>query len=335
MNNAKPDPILVIAPAGLGDSVLSLPALQLFRQEHPDAEITVMAEGAFGPFWRLSPAVDRFQPLEQFLPKAGHFDRAYLLRDDFRSAWLMQRAGIARRIGFPGNRRKLLLTEVIHRPEGHRQFEFMNILGVQGEPPAPKINVPHEPFQTLERKLMHFPNIGKNRAVIFQTLEAERPLGARPVITLMPGGSGEHWPHSHYGLLAKNLMSSLKAVLLVAGDSADRGLCAQVAAAAGPDAINLAGRITLPEQAALLSVSDCAVCNAGGGMYFAAALGTPVVPVCGLNKPAKVAPLGKYARFDEKKARPSEPEFEEVTRTLTAVTTDMAYAAVVKMTDVR
>jgi ADP-heptose:LPS heptosyltransferase len=211
----------------------------------------------------------------------------------------------------------------------------MNILGVQGEPPAPEIAVPGEHFQTLERKLMHFPNIGKNRSVIFQTLETERPLGARPVIVMMPGGAGERWPHGHYGLLAKNLISSLNAVLLVAGDPADQALCDQIAAAAGDDAISLAGRITLPELAAVLSVSDCVVCNAGDGMYLAAALGAPVVPVCGLIDPAKNAPLGKYARFDEKKALASEPEFEEVSRTLTAVTTDMAYGAVLKMTGVR
>ena len=346
MKTEQPDSVLVIAPRRLGDSVLSLPALQLFREEqHPDTEITVLAEAECEPFWRLSPSVDFFQCLETFHPKVGNFDRAYILRDDFRAALIARRAGIVRRIGFSGNGRKLLLTEIVHRPDGHRQFDFLNILGVQGEPPAPGLNVRQEQFQTLERKLMHLsafaeasadkPNIGENRAVIFQTLEEERPLGARPVITVLPGGIGARWPHGHYGLLAKNLMSSLNAVLLVAGDSADSGLCAQVAAAAGPDALNLAGRITLAEQAALLSVSDCTVCNAGGGMHLAAALGTPVVPVCGLTDPKKNAPLGPYARFDEKNPPDAEPEFEEVTRTLTAVTTDMAYAAVVKMTGVR
>lgn len=98
----------------------------------------------------------------------------------------------------------------------------------------------------------------------------------------MPGGPEERWPTAHFGLLAKNLISSLKAVVLLAGDENDVEVCAEVAEAAGSDAINLAGKITLPEWAALLAVSDCAACNAGGGMHLAAALGTSVVPVCGL-----------------------------------------------------
>ncbi len=336
MKSELPEKVLVIAPEGLGDAVLSLPGLQIFRQEHPDVEITVLAEAALEPFWRMCPAIHFFQLLEKNRPmlrklKREHYDRVYILRDDFRAALIAWRAGIARRTGFRGHWRRLLLTEIVHRPEGHRQFEFMNILGVQGEPPAPQIAVPHKSFQTLERKLIHFPNIGKNRAVIFQALEEERPLDARPVITLMPGGPAERWPAAHFGLLAKNLISSLKAVVLLAGDCDDMELCTEVAQAAGPDAINLAGQITLPEWAALLTVSDCAVCNAGDGMQLVAAAGRPVLPVYGLNNPKKHAPLGKYTRFDEKKAPANEPEFEEVTRTLTAVTTDMAYGAVAKL----
>ena len=338
MVKTLPEKVLVIAPEGIGGAVLSLPGLQIFRQENPDVEITVLAEPELEGFWKMCPAINFFQGLEidrSRFPnvrklKREHFDRAYILRDDFRAALIPWRAGIARRIGFRGHWRRLLLTEIIHRPEGHRQFEVMNILGVQGEPPAPELVVPHNFFQTLERKLVHFPTIGKNRSVIFQALEAERPLGARPVITLMPGGPEERWPTAHFGLLAKNLISSLKAVVLLAGDAADADVCADVAAAAGPDAVNLAGKTTFHEWAALLAASDCVVSNAGGGMVLAAALGTPVVPVCTVIDPAKNAPLGEYARFDEKKAEPVEPEFEEVIRTLTAVTTDMAYGAVVK-----
>ena len=328
-----PEKILVIAPEGIGGAVLSLPGLQIFRQEHPDVEITVLAEPELEAFWKMCPAVKWFQPLKKSLPmgrelRRKHFDRAYVLRDDFRSALIPWRSGIARRIGFRGHWRRLLLTEIIHRPDGHRQFEVMNILGVQGEPPAPELVVPHKFFQTLERKLVHFPTIGKNRSVIFQALEAEHPLGARPVITLMPGGPEERWPTAHFGLLAKNLISSLKAVVLLAGDAADADVCAEVAAVAGPDAVNLAGKTTFLEWAALLAVSDCVVSNAGAGMYLAAALGSPVVPVCALANPAKEAPLGDCARFDEEKESVAELEFEEVTRALTAVTTDMAYGAV-------
>jgi heptosyltransferase-2 len=314
-----PEKVLVISPEGIGESVLSLPGLQILRQENPDVEITVMAEAELEGFWRMSPAVDFFQPLEKDRPMLGklkytHFDRAYLLRDGFRAALICWRAGIPRRIGFRGNWRRLLLTEIVHRPEGHRQFEFMNILGVQGEPPAPEIAVPHDGFHTLERKLTHFPNIGKKLPVIFQALEEERPMGARPILMLIPGGAKERWPVEHFGSLAKNLASSLNALVLLSGDAA---VCAEVAAAAGADrVVNLSGQTMIPEWAALLAVSDCVVSNAGGGAQLAAAIGTPVLVVQGPVDPAKTAPLGECVLLEQE----SNP-----------VTTDRAYGAVLKV----
>ena len=321
-----PEKILVIAPEGIGGAVLSLPGLQIFRQEHPDVKITVLAEPELEDFWRMVPSVNGFQCLKKNRPmfrelKREHFDRAYILREDFRAALIPWRAGIARRIGFRGHWRRLLLTEVIHRPEGHRQFEVMNILGVQGEPPAPELVVPHQRFQTLERKLIHLSleqskrgsanagqrpkgeaNIGKNRSVIFQALEAEHPLGARPVITLMPGGSEKRWPTAHFGLLAKNLTSSLKAVVLLVGDAADADVCAEVAAAADPDAVNLAGKTTFQEWAALLAVSNCVVSNESGGMHLAATL-APVIGLYGLTDPKKTGPLGKHIVFQKREPK--------------------------------
>lgn len=328
-----PEKVLVMAPKGIGDAVLSFPSLQIFRQENPDTEITVLAEAAMEPLWRMCPSLNRFQPLEKSCPmreelKREHFDRAYILRDDFRAALIPWRAGITRRIGFRGRWRRLLLTEIVHRSSGHRQFEFMNILGVQGEPPAPEITVPHEGFHTLERKLTHFPTIGKKMTVLFQALETERPMGARPVITLLPGDPEGGWPIAHFGLLAKNLVSSLNALVLLGGDAADADGCAQVAAAAGADrVVNLAGQTTILEWAALLAVSDCVVSNLGGGAQLAAVIGTPVLLVHGLDDLKKRMPLGEYISF----VHPVEPEFEAVTQAPTSVTTDMAYGAILKV----
>jgi len=323
-----PERFLIVGPEWIGDSVLSLPAVQLLRQAHPSTEITVTAGPKLEAFWNMCPSINCFQRLEKKVPNIGklkqtHYDRVYILPNSFRFAWIPFMAGIPRRIGARGHWRRLLLTEVVHLGNGHQQFEAMNILGVQGEPPAPELRVPPERFQTLERKLLHFPNLGKNRSVLFQALEAgaERPMGSRPVITILPGAPHDpsrRWPTTHFLLLARNLCSALNAVVLLGGGPEDVAVCEEIAAA-GPDIINLAGETTLSEWAAMLKASHCVVSNESGGMHLASALGTPVIGLYGLTDPKKTGPLGKHIVFQKR-----EPEGENVRRDADAATRALA-----------
>ncbi len=201
-----------------------------------------------------------------------------------------------------------MLTEIVHLGTGHQQFEAMSVLGVQGTPKPPALQVPDKSFQTLERKLVHFPNLGKNQTALFQALETctagggnEKPLGARPVITLLPGGSSKRWPAEQFALLAKNLCSSMNAVVLLGGGSEDVALCKGIEAE-GYDIINLAGQTTFSEWAAMLQASDCVVSHDNGGMHLASAVGTPVVGLYGLADTKKTGPLGRHVVLQKKEA---------------------------------
>ncbi|MBI9020571.1 MAG: lipopolysaccharide heptosyltransferase II [Verrucomicrobia bacterium] len=334
-----PERFLIIGPDRVGDSVLSLPALQLLRQEHPAVEITMTAGPKLEAFWNMCPSIDGFQTLEEKFPNIGklkqtHYDRVYILSNSFRSAWIPFVAGIPRRIGARGHWRLLLLTEVVHLGSGHQQFEAMSILGVQGDPPAPELRVPPESFQTLERKLVHFPNLGKNRSVLFQALEAdtECPMGARPVITILPGAPHDpsrRWPATHFLLLARNLCSALNAVVLLGGGPEDAAVCAEIAATE-PGIINLAGETTLAEWAALLKASHCVVGNESGGTHLASALGTPVVGLYGLTDPKKTGPLGKHIVFQkrEPQGRNAPRDSDAAARALALIGADEVFMAV-------
>jgi len=64
LGKERSEKFLVIGVRRLGDAVMSLPAIQMLREEHPAAEITVMAEPELEEFWQMVPSVDFFQPLE-------------------------------------------------------------------------------------------------------------------------------------------------------------------------------------------------------------------------------------------------------------------------------
>lgn len=318
--------ILIVSTNWIGDAVMSMPALQLFRQEHPEAEITVLARPLIGSLWAMHPAVDHFQTMGKAFPtiakmRQTHFDRAYIFPNSFRSAFVPFMAGVPRRIGPRGHWRRLMLTEPVHLPEGHQQFEYMKILGVQGRPPAPQLNVPQEASRTLEEKLRPFPNHG------------------RPVITLLPGaarGPSKRWPPEYFILLAKKLRDALGALVVLGGGPDDAVACAEIAkAVGGPDVISLAGQTTIPEWAALLKMSRCVVSNDSGGMHLATAIGTPVVAIFGLTDPGKTGPLGHSVVVQESlvQRRDIPRDSEEAVRALAAIHPDRVFEAVMVLLD--
>jgi len=327
---------LVMGFNRLDAAVMSLPAIQILRSEYPEAEITVMADPELEEFWQMVPSVDCFQGLEpitwgcrkssslgsvskystrsaviqrSWFPMVGKikrqkFDRAYILPTSFWSALLPFLAGIPRRVGARGRWRRMMLTEIVHFGSGHQQFEAMSVFGVQGTPKPPALQVPEKSFRTLERKLSHFPSIGKCLTAFFQALENEKPIGARPVITLLPGaasGDSKGWSAENFSLLAKNLCSSMNAVVLLGGGPEDVAACKGIEAE-DYDIINLAGRTTFSEWAAMLSASDCVVSHGNGGMHLASAVGTPVVGLHGLADVGKTSPLGKHVVLQKNEA---------------------------------
>lgn len=330
--------ILLVSPSWIGDAVMSMPAVQLFREDYPETKVTVLAKPGVGALWKMHPAVDRVLRQEKTGAtirqlNAMNFDRAYIFPNSFRSAFLPFMAGIPRRTGARGHWRKLMLSDIVQFGSGHQQFENMNILGVQGEPPAPQIVVPEEAFHTLERKVFHLPGVGKKIPQRFRMPEEQRLTKDQPLITLLPGaarGPSKRWPPDHFVQLAGMLKEKLNALIVFSGGPDDAVACAEMAEEIGPESINLAGETSIPEWAALLRCSDCVAANDSGGMHLATAVGTPVAAVFGVTDPKKTGPLGRHAVLQQSsvQSRNVARHSDEAVRALAAVEPASVFAAV-------
>lgn len=313
--------VLIVSTNWIGDAVMGMPALQLFRAEHPDAGITMLTNPGLKALWQMHPAVDSVQTMEKPFPTARklrtmQYDRAYVFPNSFRSAFVPWLAGIPRRIGLHGHWRRLLLTEIVSTPEGHQQLEYRNILGVQGDLPAPRLVVPEESLQALKKKL-----------------DDLLPEKGMPLVVLLPGaarGPSKRWPTEHFIELAKKLRTSMDAVVVLGGGPDDAAACADIAEQAGTGVASLAGKTTIPEWAALLKMSDCVVSNDSGGMHLATAVGTPVAGIYGLTDPAKTGPLGTSRVLQKSTTRNRDiaRTSEEAIQALASITPDEAHAAV-------
>ena len=292
----RPARFLIVGVTWLGDAILSMPAIQAFRWENPDAEITLLTKPSLKALWQMHAAPTRvltmppdtagLRPLADQL-RSHDIQVAYILPHSFRSALPAYLARIPKRIGMPGHfPRDFMLTD-IHRPAGgvgraHQVFENLDLFfpGASRRTfPHPSLNVPPPVLEQMHEKLSELP---------------------RPWITLIPGaarGTSKQWPTENYALAAAKLMAETGGSVIALGTRDEAAACQQVAAAAAPNGLNLAGETSLEELAAVLSLSSVVLCNDSGGMHLAAAVGAPLVGFFGITNPEQTGPLGKQVRL--------------------------------------
>lgn len=312
---ASQEQVLIVGLNWLGDSIMSMPAIQAYRRAFPEKRLVMLVKPALGQLWPMHPAIDETLVCTGALPdirkisaqiRARHFATAYILPQSFRAALIPFLGKVPQRIGLPGHFRKRLLTTIAHLPQNtdnlHQQYEDMAIMGqeaIRDELPALRINTAH---------------LAKAEALL--------EYGKKRWIGLIPGaarGPSKRWPADYFAALGQILKKSLKCNIVVFGSTADKELCARIAAAIGNDVfpaltdpppadhatagplqagnhaegvINLAGQTSLPELAAFLSRCSVVIGNDSGGVHLAAAAGTAVIVIFGVTDPAKTKPLG-------------------------------------------
>ncbi|MDZ8117470.1 lipopolysaccharide heptosyltransferase II [Pontiella agarivorans] len=304
--------ILIMGLNWIGDAVMSMPAIQACRHENPDAHIGILVKPYLKPFWEMHAAPDRILTLDSMggaireIRDYG-FEKAFILPNSFRSALIPMLAGVQQRIGFRGDHRRLMLTDVVPVAGGHQSNEYFPIVApksVDLVKELPELNVPDEAFQTLERK---FPNLER-------------------YVVLMPGaarGASKMWPLGHFEQLSRMLLDQTDLRLVFAGGSGDAPACEELAEKLGGRTESVAGRTSLKEWAALLKNAKLAVANDSGGMHLAGAVGTPVVGIYGLTDPEKTGPLARKFRVIQNstiKSRDIARNSDEAVKTLESIT---------------
>jgi heptosyltransferase-2 len=292
--------VLISGLNWLGDSVMAMPALQLARERCSDWHITMLVKPRMMPLWDLHPAIDSVLALDPGIGGAfatgnrlrgQSFDEVYVLPNSFRSAFVPFLGRIPRRVGMAGHDRALLLTEL--RTPGpdtsrrHQSWEYVSVLGVRDV----------EAVDSEVGAVPGFPGLTPREDDVQGC--RERVGGERPVVGLVPGaarGPAKRWGEERFTEVGRRFVDE-GADVLVLGTAAEAEACARIAAGAGALANSLAGRTSLQELVAWLSLCDVVVTNDSGGMHLAAATGTPVVAVFGITDPATTGPIARACRI--------------------------------------
>ncbi|HET9922108.1 MAG TPA: lipopolysaccharide heptosyltransferase II, partial [Ktedonobacteraceae bacterium] len=124
-------------------------------------------------------------------------------------------------------------------------------------------------------------------------VQAERPLIACHVSS--NNGQSKRWPVPYWATLLDRLIREQNAHIILTGAPSDLPLIAEITGRMREQPINLAGKTSLPQLAALLQHVDLMISGDSGPMHIAAAVGTPVIAIHGPTNPAHSGPVSPKA----------------------------------------
>lgn len=276
--------ILIIRPGGIGDVVLLAPVINFLRVAYPAVTLSVLAERRNAGVCALIPAIDHFycydKPAEFMQALQGRYD---LVIDT--EQWHRLSAVVARlvrssmKIGFGTNERSRMFTHSV--PYSHDDYEMVSFSrlfeALTGACAAldgttPFLTVPSDATATAAKLLA--------------------PLGDQQVVVIFPGASivERRWGAARYKAVAELIQKKGYAVVVVGGaDDLLDGL-----AIAGDCGLNLAGKTTLAETAAVLARAVLLISGDSGVLHIAVGLGTPTVSLFGPGRALKWAPQGDH-----------------------------------------
>jgi heptosyltransferase-2 len=294
----SPARILIVAPAWVGDAVVSQPLLMLLKRRNPAAAIELLA-----PAW-VCPVYERMAEVSAIIVspfahgelawgrrravaaalQARQYQQCIVLPNSLKSALIPWLAGIPLRTGFVGEQRYGLLNN--RRKLDAARFprlvdRFAALASADGEP--------------LPRPL---PDPSLRVDAASQAI-AQARLGLRherPVIALCPGaeyGPAKRWPAAYYAEIANDMETQGRQVWIF-GSNKDAEIGAAIASLA-PASVNLCGRTGLADAIDLLALADLVLTNDSGLMHVAAAVGCRVIALFGSSTPDYTPPLSPLA----------------------------------------
>ena len=276
--------ILFIRPGGIGDAVLLIPAIEAVKKAFPVSSIDVLAEERNGFIFSLSAsvrAVVHYERLgELFFAMRSKYDVVIDTEQWHRlSAVVARLTSAPMSIGFATNERKKLFThQVEYSHDNYEVHSFLHLVEpITGEaafdPEKPFLNIPERYLQSVES---HFESKADNK-----------------LVAIFPGGSirERKWGSDRFHQTA-SLLSRQGYGIVVVGGMDDIRDGAEIINGLS-HSLNLCGKLSLPETAAVLQKSSLLITGDSGIMHIGYGLGIKIVALFGPGREKKWAPRGK------------------------------------------
>lgn len=290
--------ICLIKPSALGDVVQALPVLSALRSRFPNAHIAWVVNRSYADLLAGHPHLNEVIPFDRgrarpWAPAAWRsmrelcdslrnrrFDLVCDLQGLFRSGLMSWAARAPRRIGLGDAREgaRLFYTDIVTIPEENMSAvdRYWLVAEAMGTGAIAKQFVLH--LDAADREW------------------ADRQLrglsGLRVAIHAGARWMTKRWPAEHFVEIARRLDREFAASLVLVGGPEEADAANRIAAAAPGRCVNLVGKTSLKQLAAVLSRVHLLFTNDSGPMHLAAALGTHVAAIFTCTSPERARPYG-------------------------------------------
>ena len=301
--------ILIVNPFGIGDVLFSTPLIHTLKNSFPNGRLGFLCNKRSAPLLRNNPFLDeifiyerddfkrllsvsKLKWLKEFGSfirriKEAKFELAIDLSLSANFGFFLWLAGIKKRIGYNYKNRGFYLTKSVKLSgyEDRHVVEYYNgLLELAGIKPK---------YRDLELYLKD-----EDRQSAENILKEYHIDGSVPLIALSAGGGAswgveakiKRWPEEKFALLVNKIIEKYKVTVIILGDLKERDLLLNIETGLQGKAINLTGRTTLTQSAAIINRADLFIGNDGGLLHIAVALKRKTISFFGPVDPRVYGP---------------------------------------------
>jgi ADP-heptose:LPS heptosyltransferase len=312
-----PRRILLLRLERIGDLLMALPAIADVRGFAPEATIDLVVGSWNAELARAIAPVTRVEPLDAvWLAREGEglglasliraarrwralqYDLAINFEPDIRSNLLAAASGAAWTGGYRTGGGGALLDVALdydrgaHTTENARHLVATLFGQTRSESQSTRARLEAQPRSEIAPILVVPTEARANATRLLG--EAQGPLVG---VHVSGGRAIKQWEPERFADVARRLIESAGATIVLAGSAVDRNLVNIVAQTLpSSHTIDVAGHFDLLTLAAILERLDLLITGDTGPMHLAAAVATPIVAVFGPSDPARYAPRGALDR---------------------------------------
>ncbi len=306
MGDRKTKRLLIIKLISVGDVLFTTPAVRALRLGFPRAHLTYLvgswSKGVIEDNPNLNEVIvydaprhssDRWRAWLSTLSclrrlRRKRFDLAVIFHRTSFAGLLALLAGIPNRVGFDYHGQGRFLTRKVAYEVGkHEVDRYLDVVRCLGLSPA---------------GLWTEMQVGDNeRDYASELLRANGLKPGDKMVAVLPGGGKnpgtfmptKRWPADRFARLIDEMVRRFQVKVLLVGGPGDEEVINDVISQIQSPAVNLVGKTTFKQLAAVLQRCQLFIGGDSGPLHIAAAVGTSTVGIFGPSDPRLVAPRGK------------------------------------------
>ena len=287
--------ILIIQLWGIGETILTLPAIKELRKKFPKANISILATKRNADIYSnlnlfnklIIISLNPFSIKWFLLKNLRKYDLVIDMEEYLNISAIMSFFIGKNRIGYSHGIRSLLYTDKIrYNDKQHISQTFMDLID-----------------QNIKVKSLIELAYSKNDEKIINEFITKNKIKKNDFVAgLVPGAAesskSRMWPKENFAELADNLIEKKNAKIIFIGADYEKDLMDSVINRIKnkSNVINTAGLFTLKQTFCLIKKLRLLVANDTGPMHIGAAQGTKTIGLFGPNLPIRFGPLNKKSK---------------------------------------